>query len=232
MSTAARRARENSLAQRLQEAAEAIGNNQTGQASRSQSQAIEALEEILNELDNAQKRRAEELRRQLADLVAAIEAIIAQQEREIDALNEVTSAAFDRGRLEGLSQRLIRVAQSTASARERARTELDAAPSVLEPMNEALEAQGFAIERFRDRSISDEDAARDAGTLQNRSLSALREALAEAERLLEQAEQESQQDAVRELVKGYREALEEQVSLSADTDPFVAADGTIRTVPG
>lgn len=216
MSSAAARARERQVGDRLAEAAEQIAQNQTGLAQQAQDDAIEALEGVLDELDQADRARDSALRRQLASLVDSIKALITRQERELERLPATPDLA-------SLGEGLIALNQNTLSVL--AQTQADPAlAGVGASIDRASQAQREAIAAAR----SGEDDRAEVERLQRASLVALRRALEEAEAQLQQAEQREQDRVRRELRQAYREALEEQAALTGQTEPLIGQDLTRR----
>jgi len=213
MQRAAQRGRSEQLEQSLEEAAQQVGQNQTGQAQSTQQQAIEAMEEMLEELDQAQRNRDEALKRVLASVIESIEALITVQERQIQRLEEArVSGAFD-----GLADAMIALNTNTIATSSEVRASDNAMRTIADLLDSAADAQSDAIVLLR-RDVIDPDGALDG---ERESLMILREALEEAKKLQEEASDRSKQQKLRELKRAYRDALEQQVALRGDTDPFV-----------
>ena len=230
LATAAQRAREQALSENLQQAAEQVGQNQTGQAGQAQQQAMETLQDVLEELDSVESRRAQELKRQLADLAAAIETLIRTQTREVAALDTVITngpAGNDaEAALGELANVMIALNRNTVAAVEQANAELEMQASVVaEPLEQASDAQVSAIMELRRSGQSQPERARE---FEGVSLSRLEEALAAAQGLLEQAEQDEQRRALEELLAEYRDASERQRALREDTAGYAARELTRR----
>jgi hypothetical protein len=224
LATAARRARQEALSEQLEQAAEQVGQNQTGQAAQNQAQAMETLEDVLDELDSVDARRAEELKRQLADLAAMIETLIRTQSREIaqlDANLDAARAAADAPSPQAMDDRatgMIMLNRNTVAAVDQAIAEIEMQASVVaEPLERAGDAQVSAIMNLRLVPVPDAARAREFAGV---SLRALEEALAAAEGLLEQAEEDEQRRALEELLAQYRSASESQRALREDTSGY------------
>ncbi|MEZ6318658.1 MAG: hypothetical protein R3B49_07895 [Phycisphaerales bacterium] len=208
MSSAAARARDQRLAEQLEQAGDQVAQNQTASAQQTQDDIIKSLEDVLEELDQADRAKDSALRRQLASLVDSIKALVARQEREVQTL--------ESGRLGGLDEGMIRLNQNTLAVRADAARE-PSTVAVADLLERAATAQQSAIVALR---AAPPDAA-EADRQERASLLLLRRAQAEAERLLEQAEQREADRLRRELRQAYRDALEEQAALAGETTPLV-----------
>lgn len=211
---AMQRARDISLseqvAQQMRQAAEQTQSNQTGQAQQNQQEAQDALERMLRELDRAQARRDEELRRLLADLERSIEALIAQQLREIARLE----AAIDKAEYAGLDRGMIALHANTIAVHDTSQAR-DVAP-VRERLLSAASHQEAAAE-----NLIDPVDALEADKNERLSLQRLREAGDLAKELKQRAEQRDEQRRRGELRKAYTEARDRQAKLRDDTAPYI-----------
>jgi hypothetical protein len=209
---AASRGRTAQLEEKLNEASEQISQNRTGEAGGNQQAAIEALEQMLNELENAESRRDEVLRRVLASLIESIESLIDQQEEQLALLE---AAGEDLSRLD---QGMIRVNTNTLAVIELAREAPGETQTLLAMLEKAERAQAAAVDSLR---VDDKTLAR---RQESASLTELKKAKKEAERLDEEARQREQDRRLQELREAYRDILELQVVLQAETDPFVGQE--------
>lgn len=201
MAEAARQGRQQQVPQQLEQAAEEVQQNRTSSAQSAQQSALEAMEQMLEELENAQRHRNAALLRQLASLIESLRGLISAQEEQIEAL----TAAQVSGQVAGLDAGMIRLHDNTLAVLADAQ-QPDLAP-VRAPMEEARSSQESAITGLRSMPPDLDLAGRGEQT----SLLKLRDALAEAERLEEQAQREEQERIRRELRQAYREQLEQQV---------------------
>jgi hypothetical protein len=201
MDRAAEQAAREALAEKLEEAAEDIAQNRSANAGRLQEQSIEAMQGMLEELENAQRRRDEALRRELASTIATIESLIRQQEAAIASLDEPEPDAELERRLHA----------NTLGAEAETRASFPELASVADLLARAADAQARAIGAIRAGEI---DAALNAET---ESLARLSEALEEARRQDEQAAQREQDRKRRELREAYRDALAQQNALRDET---------------
>ena len=220
MRDAATRGRQERVADRLEDAADQAEQNRVQTAAEQQQRAAESLERMLDDVENAQRNRDEALRRILASVMESLEALIVRQERALAALEQaVPLAAFD-----GLDAGMLTLHLNTLSVLDHitaAENELAAVASLVE---EAARAQESAVVALR-RSPADADAAREH---EQTSLNRLMQAREEAERADREA---AERDATRqrtELRAAYRELLEQQATLLAETEPFVGAELTRR----
>lgn len=211
---AAESGRAGDVASKIQEGGQQTEQNQTGQAQQSQDEALEQLEEMLEQIDSAGGLRDTALRRKLADLMRSIEALIGAQEWALADLN----AAPDTDSAPGLAGTMIALRDNTLGVMEDASAALAELRLIAEALRDAEGAQTDAITALRD-APPDLDAAR---VSENLSLSLLEQALAEAKKQDEQAEQREQDRRKAELRKAYRDALQEQSALRDDAEPLLA----------
>lgn len=209
---AAQRGREGEAPREMQQAAEQAQQNQMSSAQQSQQRALDALEEMTERLDEAGQDRDAELRRVLAELSAAIEALIARQSGEISRLEVAqVSRTFD-----GLDGAMIGLSRDTAALAEDRAAGDEALAGIARKLLDAAEAQDAAIVALRSVPIDDAEAL-----LQERaSLERLQSALEEARLLDEQAQQRELERQRRELRKAYAEALAAQASLRDESGSY------------
>lgn len=212
MQQAAQRGRQQQMSQRMEEAGESLEQNQTSTATAQQQEAIDSLEGMLQDMNDAQRQRDQALRRMLAGLIQSLEKLVVDQSAEIEAL---AAAVGGRG-FAGLDAAMIALNQNTLAVGETARSDR-ATISVADVVDRAARAQASAIAALRASPVDSDRAAMQ----ENESLRLLREALAEARRLSEEAEDRDQQRRREELRRLYREALEEQVAIRGQTEPYV-----------
>ncbi len=205
MRAASRRGREQGVAQQLREASRAVSQNRGAGAGRAQAEAQEQLNEMLRDLEDAERQRDAELQRALLSLVETIESLIRAQEAELARLNAGEVA------LAGGMERLHR---NTLSAFDEAARDT-ALIAVATPLREAADAQAAAIVLLRDAG----DVVEIRG-LEERSLAALERALAAAQAALDEAEQREQERKRQEVQDAYRAALESQVAITAETSAY------------
>lgn len=211
MALATQRGRSSSVASKLDEASEQISQNQANAAAQRQQEAIQTLEEMLEDLDSADRRRDEALRRQLASIIDSLESLIAQQEAQI--------ALLARGRAGGpqsdLAPGMIRVNQNTLGVLEQiigAGREME---KVADLTSDAATAQSLAVLSLR-APVNLGEADKQEQT----SLVRLRDARAEAERIDKEAAERDAARKRRELRIAYREALEQQTDLARRTEGY------------
>ena len=215
MAQAARLGQRSQLEQTLDDAAQNIAQNRTQQAQQQQQDAAQALEEMLAELNNADQNRDQALRRVLASAIESIQALITRQETELAALHDADDVV-------GLDTGMIRLHQSTLGVSGELRTSFRELGSVADLIGEAADAQADAIAEIR---ADDRDATEEA---ELESLDALNRALAEAQHLDDEAAQREQDRKLQELRRQYRDLLERQVALRAETRPLLDKDLTRR----
>jgi hypothetical protein len=213
LAEAARRAREERVSEKMEQAAGEASQNQTSNASKSQQQAAESLERMLEDLEEGQRAREEALRRILASLIESLEALVNGQSAELANLGR---AIIDNAPLAALDAGMIRLNTNTLAVVGLARDAGRELAPVANLIADAATAQSRAIVELR-RAPIDHDAAR-AG--EARSLDLLRQALEEAQRLEDKMEQQEQERKKAELLKAYRDALTAQTALRDETEGY------------
>lgn len=221
LSQAARRAEERDAQGRMQEAAEQAEQNRTARAGRAQEQAEEALEEMLEDLEQSRRAREEVLRRLLLSLIDSIEALINDQERAIESLEEAIAADAPVG---DLDQAMVRLNRNTLGVLDQAKGGGPELVSVASLIGRAGEAQTRAIIALRD----DPPDAPLAGQGERESLDLLIQARDEAERLEEEMQQREQDRKRRELREAYREQLKAQIDLRDQSSAYPDAEELTR----
>lgn len=215
MQAAAEEARKQQLTQNQQRAAERIQQNKTGEANQLQLEAEKSLQQMLQEMDRAEERRDEQLRRVLADIMQSIGKLVERQQSEIKRLVPAMAGnAEDR-----LDLSMISLNQNTIAVLAQART-IKGGDALAETLDSAKNAQGAAIAALR----ANPPDYPEADVSERLSLQKLRDALAEAEKLDQEAEDRGQDRQREELRKAYQEALELQAAIKGDTDPLAGRD--------
>ncbi|MEL6498954.1 MAG: hypothetical protein AAGJ54_05670 [Planctomycetota bacterium] len=205
MQAASRRGREQGVAQQLRDASRAVAQNRGAEAGRAQAEAQEQLEEMLRDLEDAERQRDAELQRALLSLVETIESLIRSQEAEL--------ARLDAGEV-ALAGGMERLHRNTLSALDEASGDT-ALAAVATPLREAAGAQSAAIVLLRDAGDVGEIRA-----VEERSLAALERALEAAQAALDDAERREQDRKRQEVQDAYRAALEQQVVLTSETAEY------------
>lgn len=220
MQQAAQRGRQSQLEQQMRDAAQQVGQNQTGAASTAQQEIVEQLERMIQDLDEAQRNRDEALKRILASVIESIRSLITQQQRQLDELD----LARGEQTFGGLDAAMIRVNTNTLGVLDQVATSGDELAPVTALIEQAVAAQGQSIRLLRADPVDDlgvEDA-------EQASLQRLRDALAEAQKLEKEAQERDQARKRAELRQQYREALEQQVAVRSDTEPMVRVEQLSR----
>lgn len=213
MRQAAQRGRERRVPDGQRQAAQAITENRSRSANELQQQAVEAMAEMLRQFDQSERRRDEALRRVLAELTEQISALIDRQRDQLDALDRAGPDLAGTG----LDAGMIPLHASTTSLAAEVAQGSQAARSVAEPLARASSAQARAITELR-RPAPAADAVREHEKL---SLSSLGEALTTARSMARQAEERDQARRRSEILQAYKDALEEQAAINAETDPLI-----------
>jgi hypothetical protein len=221
---AARQGRQGGASDQMQQAARSARQNQQQSAQQSQRKAQEALSRALAPLQDQARSRDAVLRRAIASLLEAIDALIAQQELASAALTKT----MPHGPFAGLDGPMLRLHTATLSAAQQAREAARALRVAATALDAAKDEQMLAITALRAQPA---DAAT-ALLAQQASLAKLRE----ARRLVQEADQQAQgreQSRQRaELARSYEQALADQAALRAQTQPLAgqALDRRSRSV--
>jgi hypothetical protein len=221
MENAAQQARSSQLDATQREAGKQIQQNQTQQAQENQQRAEQAIKDILEELDKSEQKKDEVLRRLLADVMESLQRLIAQQDDEL----AVNARVLAGEKIDNWDAGMIALNRNTLGVRDQVAEAMENATSLLSILSAATSAQSAAI-----KAIRNADAAEADGN-ERVSLARLKDALAEAQRLEQEAAKRDDSRKRDELRKSYREALELQVALQAETTPFVGKDVTRRDRP-
>ncbi len=210
---AAKKGQESRLSDAQRDAAQQVKQNQTSSAAQNQEKASKSIEDMLEEIDNTEKNRDQALRRQIEEIIDALDALIVEQNGELRALTE----AATRTSLTGLDKGMIALHGATLAVSERVRSGFRELADVADLLDSATGAQTTAITLLR--------AARPEGIevdqAERISLDRLKKARELAEKIQSEAEKRDQERKRAELRKSYREALELQVALHADTTPLL-----------
>lgn len=224
MNQATRQAQRDQLQEKMEQASQQMQQNQTNTAQTRQDQAIQSMEQMLEQMQNTAKNRDEVLRRQLASLIESLEALIVDQEKQIDALTE----GIVKGQVKGLDRGMARLHQNTLAvldeAQEAQRGSRELAP-VSELIDAAATAQQQATVALRVEPIN-ADEAQDQEVV---SLDKLKEAKALAEKIDQDAQNRQTQRKRAELKKAYTDALTQQLELRQEADALVGAEQNRRT---
>ncbi|MEM7622218.1 MAG: hypothetical protein AAF235_03345 [Planctomycetota bacterium] len=224
MRRAAQAGRRAAVPEELQQAAGEIEQNRASDAQQRQEAAIDALEEMLEQLEDAEKNRDAALRRELASVMDSIRTLIARQSREIGRLLVVQAGEalplgdppLDRG--------MIALFTATLETLDRLAVGFDELVVVATFVQDAADEQESAIEALRE-----EPAALAAALAEEReALALLEQALEEAESLDEEAAQREQDRVRQQLRADYGAALEEQRALRDETGAIAGDDLTRR----
>lgn len=212
MKKAAERGREQQVPQKMEDAAKNAEKNQTSEASREQQEAIDALEQMTQDMNDAKKNRDAQLRRTLADVIQSLERLIGDQNAALTAF----AAARPDGKFDGLDAPMITLHGNTEEVAEKARGDRSLA-KIAETLDKAAEWQSSAVQALRASPVPAD--AVDKG--EKESLRLLMLARDEAKKSQDDADKRDQDRKRDELKKVYREVLELQVGVQGDTEPFV-----------
>jgi len=218
MQTAANRARQEQVKENLQKAGEQIKQNKTGSAGELQKQAERTLQDMLKELDRADEKRDEALRRVLASLIESLTQLIQQQDHELARLGKAMGGAVAEE--ERLDAGMIALNQNTLGVLASAKESMRDAVALHSLIDSAAAAQSAAVVALRAQPADHPEADENERV----SLARLAEAVAEAERLESEAEDRDSARKLDELRQAYREALELQLALNAETIPLLGKE--------
>lgn len=221
MAAAAQRAQREKPSQSMRQASKSAQENQMSNASREQQQAADSLEEMLKDLDSGDRQRDEVLRRMLLSIIQSIDALILQQKGEIKDLDQAVNAAQD---LSALDKGMITLNANTLGVVDQAREGGVDLAQVADLLKRAASHQENAVGALRAAPID----AKQARQFEALSLSTLEEAKRVAEEVQKKLQQQDLERRKHELRQAYRDALEKQVALRADTEPFSRLDELSR----
>jgi hypothetical protein len=170
---------------------------------------------MLRELQQGERRRDAELRRLLAELGSAIDALIERQRGELARLGAALAAAGEGPITPGLDAGMIELHRSTLGLIDSLPEDDREVARVGELLGAAATAQAAAAAELRALDGVSADAQ------ERVSLQRLREAREEAARREEEARQREDERAREELRAAYEEALSAQKALSERTTPLV-----------
>jgi hypothetical protein len=212
MKRAAETGRRQDTAQKQRDAAQQLQQNQTQSAQQNQQQAQRALEQMLGELEKAEQRRDEALRRTIAELLESLERLRDSQVAELSRLAQQIQGQAQTKLPEGM----IAVNQATiaVTALVAPMTDPGDLPLLLKSASNAQEAAILTL-RASPPDLVEADAN------ERRSLARIEEAIAEAKKLDEKAEDRLEERARQELAKVYQEILEQQLGLNAKVSPLI-----------
>lgn len=215
MAQASRRAQSEQVEQTMRGAASDASQNQTASASRQQQQAEQSLEEMLEDLNAGDRARDETLRRALASIIESLDSLIVQQEGELALLDEVIR---ERKAYTGLDARMIRLNQNTIGVFDFIKQQGSDLAPIANLVGRASEAQSAAIRDLRNLVV----VSKSVRANEQRSLDLLRQAREKAGEIDDQIQERQRRKKVAELKKQYRELLEQQVAIRAETEPLAA----------
>jgi hypothetical protein len=216
MREAARRLEQARTSETQQQAAQNTQQNRTNEANQQQDQAAQSIQEALDNLEQGEDARRDQLRRRLASVIESLRVLVAQQEQLLAALD---------ARAPNLDQGMIALNRNTLGVLDLANAGGRELAPVARAVARASDAQGAAITALRAQPAPDFDAAREG---EDRSLAALREALDAAQKLEQQQQQIENRRMLAKLRQRYRALLEREVALRAGVDQFAAKEELTR----
>ncbi len=219
MDQAAATGRSQGLTDQLNQAADAIEQNQGSSATRAQQQALQSMQQMLDDLAASQQNKDKALRRQLQTIIQAIENLILDQEKELAILNQPVPTPEDT---QTLAPGMMRLHTNTLAVHAKA-----ASPQlqpIASDLSSASVAQSQAVTHLRSKPVQ----TTQADDQEQLSLVSLKSARDKARKLDDNAAAREAQKQRQELRDTYRQALEEQVALQSETSPLVGKTLTRR----
>lgn len=227
LQSAARRAERSELSRTLEEAARQIGENQISNAQEAQEESIETLSRMLEDLQEDRGARAEQLARQLSNLVQSLELVVSANEDELISLARIPDPNTPEFEPE-VEQRIasqIALAGNTASVRVEATSSGSGGQRIARRIQSAESHQGDSIGSLR----SD---ARDLAVTEFKMTQSLEELQAALE-LAREAERSAQNEESRqkreELRRAYLDLAEKETGLRIETEEIGPAPGQPST---
>ncbi|MGH7132955.1 MAG: hypothetical protein ACREJO_13525 [Phycisphaerales bacterium] len=212
---AAQRGQRANVSDQMQQTAQQIKRNQQQSATQQQDAASRTLEQMLEELKQAQQNRDAVLKRELASLIESLDTLIRIQTTQLAAID----TARPTGAFTGLDGAMIKLHTATLAVADQARAAGRETRPVAELIDAAAVAQQKAIVSLRAAPV-EADAARESEAT---SLEKLTAARAEARKLSEQAQKRDEQRQRGELKRAYRELLLQQTELKGRVDELAGA---------
>jgi hypothetical protein len=229
LEAAARETEDGRVREQVDRAAEEAAQNRLEQSRGSLEQASEALARALAAMEEDRKVRARELARMMEELVDSIRRLLGEAESRGAELARVPSDDGDQARSarDPLAVSYGTISQNTRGVAADARTRSRESARAARLLETAATSLGAVASRLR----SEEFVQADALGASEAAIRALEEALVEAERLAQRAEEQAEAERREELVAKYRAVLERQVtvlSLMERVVPDEARDLTRR----
>lgn len=197
---AAAQGRGSQIEQTLRQASDEVAGNQTGEASQSQQAAMNELDSMLEEIDHAARNRDSALRRQLATIIDQLNTLIASQTAHLAKL---------ASREDHLDTELISLIENTLGVRDAANGAFPETQTIADHLAQAADAQSIAVGVLRSAPVDHAEAEQH----ERNALHHLQQALADAQRLEEQAANRESRRLREELRGHYQEALDTQVQI-------------------
>lgn len=211
LEAAARETEDGRVREQVDRAAEEAAQNRLEQSRGSLEQASEALARALAAMEEDRKVRARELARMMEELVDSIRRLLGEAESRGVELARVPSGDGDQARSarDPLAVSYGTISQNTRGVAADARTRSRESARAARLLETAATSLGAVASRLR----SEEFVQADAVGASDAAVRALEEALAEAERLAQRAEEQAEAERREELVAKYRAILERQVTV-------------------
>tara|TARA_R110002073_G_scaffold37866_3_gene109112 strand:+ start:151528 stop:155001 length:3474 start_codon:yes stop_codon:yes gene_type:complete len=205
---AATQGRNSGIEEQLAQSGDELAENQTSSAAATQQQVLEELDNMIEQIEQAQKNRDSALRRKLASIIESIQGLLEDHELELGRLDE----GFPN-----LDRPMIAIRENTLAVRDDAASAFPETQSIAESMTKAADSQSIAITALR----ADPQNLTSARQSELSAMAHLQSALDEAERQDEQAADRQAQQLREELRAKYQDALELQSQISLETPPLV-----------
>jgi len=216
LNEAAAKGQRQELQKKMEQAAKDMKQNKQQNAGQQQQAAEKTMEEMLAEMNDAQKNRDETLARELASIIQSLDALIKRQVAEIATLTN----AMESANLTGRDESQIKIRSAALGVAEQAKAAGREARETADIIGAATDAMGNAVGHLRAVPTK----AADAVTSEQEALAKLREAREKAEKAKQAAEQRENARKKAELKKAYKELLDEQVALKQQATELEAME--------
>ena len=197
------------LGRSMKQASQRIGQNRLSQAGEHQQDSLEVIRQMLEQLNEQDRRRQQILRRRLAELAASIERLIEQQTSHIERLKGAADVAELAPSLATMRVNTLAVEQQARGAEQ---------PPVADLLGRAAEHQAAALASLR----TDQKAP--ASAAEGEALAKLVEALALVRQQQEKLESDTTSKQRGELRAEYEKLAALQMKLRDRTVPLIGPD--------
>jgi len=226
LESAARRAERSDLSRTMESAAAQIRENRMANAQQAQQAVVDTLERMLEDLNEDEGARAEQLIRQLAGLIDSIERLIMVNEDELIRLDRIDPRGgdVDTEEITLRSRSLITLVRNTESVADQARSAGPGVQRITRGIDRAADAQGTAVAALRE---DEPDLERTRVHLES-SLRELNSALQRARDAEQRAREDESRRQREEIAERYRNITEREVSIRVETEQIADVEDFTR----